>query len=114
MIKTNEWSIFELTRYLVEVRSVSYLCSSLNSGLLNLLESLTPDEWTKLKMTAAFSKEASVGGKDQERKQYHAKQLYEPTDALRQLGLPVIDWGQHKWKSSSDQGSWILFAIFHL
>ncbi|KAJ7874669.1 hypothetical protein B0H14DRAFT_2717085 [Mycena olivaceomarginata] len=93
MIKTNEWSIFELTRYLVEVRS-----------------SLTPDEWTKLKMTAAFSKEASVGGKDQERKQYHAKQLYEPTDALRQLGLPVIDWGQHKWKSSSDQAK-LLFDL---
>ncbi|KAJ6558581.1 hypothetical protein DFH09DRAFT_1037162 [Mycena vulgaris] len=90
MIKTNEWSIFELTKYLVDVKS-----------------SLTEDEWSKLKMTAAFSKEAVVG---QKRTQYFAKQLYEPVDIFRQLGLPVIDWGQHKWKASSDQAK-LLFEL---
>ncbi|KAK7057384.1 hypothetical protein R3P38DRAFT_2840641 [Favolaschia claudopus] len=91
MIKTNEWSIFELTRYLVDVKS-----------------SLSPDEWAKLKMTAAFTKEGGSG--DGKRKQFYAKQLYEPIDALRQLGLPVIDWGQHKWKGASDQAK-LLFDL---
>ncbi|KAF7376003.1 hypothetical protein MSAN_00015000 [Mycena sanguinolenta] len=91
MIKTNEWSIFELTRYLVDTRS-----------------SLTADEWGKLKMTAAFSKEAGGGEKDHQKRR--AKELYEPIDSLRQLGLPVIDWGQHKWKASSDQAK-LLFDL---
>lgn len=55
-------------------------------------------------MTAAFSKEVGIEEKDQKRTQYFAKQLYEPVDTFRQLGLPVIDWGQHKWRASSDQG----------
>ncbi|KAJ7129825.1 hypothetical protein C8R43DRAFT_1026002 [Mycena crocata] len=93
MIKTNEWSIFELTKYLVEVKS-----------------SLTAAEWTKLKMTAAFSKEVRSGETDQKRGQFFAKQLYEPVDVFRQLGLPVIDWGQHKWRSSSDQAK-LLFEL---
>ncbi|KAJ7497138.1 hypothetical protein FB451DRAFT_1210268 [Mycena latifolia] len=93
MIKTNEWSIFELTKYLVDVKS-----------------SLTEAEWTKLRMTAAFSKEAGVGETNQKRTQYLAKQLYEPVDIFRQLGLPVIDWGQHKWKASSDQAK-LLFEL---
>ncbi|KAJ7078918.1 hypothetical protein B0H15DRAFT_859732 [Mycena belliarum] len=93
MIKTNEWSIFELTKYLVDVKAT-----------------LTDEEWTKLKMTAAFSKEARVGETGQKRTQYFAKQLYEPLDVFRQLGLPVIDWGQHKWKASSDQAK----LLFHL
>ncbi|KAJ6497900.1 hypothetical protein C8R45DRAFT_984590 [Mycena sanguinolenta] len=91
MIKTNEWSIFELTRYLVDTRS-----------------SLTPDEWGKLKMTAAFSKESGADEKDHQKRR--AKELYEPIDSLRQLGLPVIDWGQHKWKASSDQAK-LLFDL---
>jgi hypothetical protein len=36
MIKTKEWSIFELTRYLVDVKSVISLHHSLGYGLLNL------------------------------------------------------------------------------
>ncbi|KAJ6495551.1 hypothetical protein C8R47DRAFT_1213045 [Mycena vitilis] len=91
MIKTKEWSIFDLTRYLVDVKS-----------------SLTADEWAKLKMTAAF--QASSGELDQKQTRFYAKQLYEPTDSLRQLGLPVIDWGQHKWKASSDQAK-LLFDL---
>ncbi|KAJ7039263.1 hypothetical protein C8F04DRAFT_1087709 [Mycena alexandri] len=93
MIKTNEWSIFELTKYLVDVKT-----------------SLTPEEFTKLKNTAAFSKELGAGDADKKRTQYCARQLYEPIDTFRQLGLPVIDWGQNKWKSSSDQAK-LLFDL---
>ncbi|KAJ7072465.1 hypothetical protein C8F01DRAFT_1104075 [Mycena amicta] len=93
MIKTNEWSIFDLTRYLVEVKS-----------------SLTATEWSRLKLTAAFSKEEAPGEPNQKRTQYLAKQLYEPLDSFRQLGLPLIDWGQHKWRATSDQAK-LLFDL---
>ncbi|KAJ7647485.1 hypothetical protein FB45DRAFT_893565 [Roridomyces roridus] len=93
MVKTNEWSIFELTKYLVDVKS-----------------SLTAAEWSKLTMTAAFLKEVQPGDGDQKKKQYLAKQLYEPVDILRQLGLPIIDWGEHKWRASSDQAK-LLFDL---
>ncbi|KAF8170185.1 hypothetical protein K438DRAFT_1909340 [Mycena galopus ATCC 62051] len=89
MIKTNEWSIQDLAAYLVDARS-----------------SLTADEWAKLKATAAFSKEAR-GGQIEKRK---AKELYEPNEVIRQLGLPVLDWGQHKWKPSSEQAK-LLFDL---
>ncbi|KAJ7251757.1 hypothetical protein B0H12DRAFT_1118770 [Mycena haematopus] len=39
-----------------------------------------------------------------------AKELYEPIDSLRQLGLDVIDWGQHKWRASSEQAK-LLFDL---
>jgi hypothetical protein len=78
-----------------------------------LPQSLTALEWANLKNTAAFSKEAGVGETDQKQTQFYAKQLYEPTDSLRQLGLPVIDWGQHKWRASSDQGSWRSLLVYY-
>ncbi|KAJ7209538.1 hypothetical protein GGX14DRAFT_451864 [Mycena pura] len=93
MIKTNEWSIFDLSRYLVEVKS-----------------SLNATEWDNLRMTAAFLKEGGHADKDQRRTQYCANQLYEPVDVFRQLGLPVIDWGQHKWRGSSEQAK-LLFDL---
>lgn len=35
-----------------------------------------------------------------------AGQLYEPTEALRALGLPLLDWssGTTRWRSTSDEG----------
>jgi hypothetical protein len=80
MIKTNEWTIADLTKYLVSVKST-----------------LTPEEIQRLKATAAFP---SV-----KRTRYFANQLFEPSTTFRSLGLPVIDWGrQIKWRSSSEEG----------
>ncbi|KAJ7188459.1 hypothetical protein C8R46DRAFT_1171527 [Mycena filopes] len=93
MIKTDAWSINELTRYLVDVKT-----------------SLTAEEFTRLKNTAAFSKEIDAGDADKKRTKCCARQLYEPLDTFRQLGLPVIDWGQNKWKASSDQAK-LLFDL---
>jgi hypothetical protein len=35
--------------------------------------------------------------------------LYEPLDAFRNLGLPIIDWqgkdGKHRWRSNSEEGT---------
>ena len=34
---------------------------------------------------------------------YKAKTLYEPTEALRELELPIIAWSNSKWRSNSDE-----------
>lgn len=92
MIKTGDWTIADLTKYLVAVQST-----------------LTAEEWARLKMTAAFSKEANSrdvpppAGRPATR--YQAKDLYEPLDVFRQLRLPIIDWGtQTKWRGTSEEG----------
>lgn len=89
MIKTNEWTIADLTKYLVSVRG-----------------SLTAEEYQRLKATAAFPKENYDGSGDNgKRVRYMANQLYEPLDVFRALKLPIIDWGkQLKWKNSSEEG----------
>lgn len=91
MIKTNEWTVADLAKYLVSVQST-----------------LTEEEWDRLKMTAAFFKETDQNGghEDQKPNRYQAHLLYEPVDVFRQLGLPVLDWGkQTKWRGSSDEGT---------
>jgi hypothetical protein len=91
MIKTNEWTVADLAKYLVSVQST-----------------LTSEELDRLKMTAVFFKEMDQNGSAEGRRpnRYQAQQLYEPVDVFRQLGLPVLDWGkQTKWRSSSDEGT---------
>ena len=97
MIKSGDWSIADLVKYLVAVQST-----------------LSEDEIKRLKLTSAFPKEgtsadaksglaAGADGKRSER--YRADQLYEPLDIFCKLGLPVIDWGtQNKWKPGSEEG----------
>ena len=86
MIKTNEWTIADLTKYLVSVKST-----------------LTPEEMQRLKATAAFPKEMDADP-SVKRTRYLASQLFEPSATFRLLGLPVIDWGhQVKWRSSSEE-----------
>ncbi|EDR11411.1 uncharacterized protein LACBIDRAFT_313549 [Laccaria bicolor S238N-H82] len=96
MIKTNEWTIADLTKYLVTVKAT-----------------LTAEEVDRLKVTAAFPKENSSESDSGEVKRVRcqAKDLYEPLEIFRQLGLPVIDWGtQTKWRSSSDEAK-LLFEL---
>ncbi|KAG6862295.1 hypothetical protein C0995_015992 [Termitomyces sp. Mi166 len=87
MIKTNEWTVADLAKYLVSIQST-----------------LSPEEWARLKLTPAFFKEDLKGDTCQKVTRYQAQQLYEPVDVFRSLGLPVMDWGkQSKWRSSSDE-----------
>ena len=90
MIKTNEWTIADLIGYLVSIRLT-----------------LTAEEMSRLKATSAFFKENVDTTPTSEKLQRHqARQLYEPNDVLRQMGLPIIDWGkQKKWRSSSKEGA---------
>jgi Protein of unknown function (DUF3684) len=89
MIKTGDWTVADLTKYLVTIRST-----------------LNVEEMQRLRMTAAFSSE-NAPANDAKRKsaRYKAKELYEPIEIFRQLNLPVIDWGgQSKWRGSSEEG----------
>lgn len=88
MIKTGDWTIAELVKYLVAVQST-----------------LTPTETDRLRATAAFTKEEAENTTDIKKARYKASDLYEPSDAFRQLGLPIIAWGQHpKWRTNSEEG----------
>jgi hypothetical protein len=94
MVKTGDWTISDLITHLVTIQST-----------------LTPDEITKLQMTSAFSKEGenALPGK---KSRYRASDLYEPSITNRQLGLPIIDWGEKtKWRSSSEEGPSLLLHV---
>ena len=83
MLKTGDWNVADLIKYLVTVQTT-----------------LSATEMEKLQATSAFAKE---GGKQKTR--FRSVELYEPVDNLRQLGLPIIDWGTNKkWKGASEDG----------
>lgn len=83
--------------------------------LVSVRDTLTAEEISKLKKTAAFPLE--VKGVNQPTANHDTatvvkakierrmpSQLYEPTDTLRSLGLPLLDWGNAKWKPTSEEG----------
>ncbi|KAG8840644.1 hypothetical protein FRB91_005846, partial [Serendipita sp. 411] len=117
MIKTGDWTIPQLVKYLAGVR-----------------DTLTKEEVERLRQTTAFTKEESSleqkGGPDTtdsksvvsaagtstsaapvpRRLRYKIGVLYEPTDAMRQLGLPLLDWGNNpKWRTNSDEAKFLFF-----
>lgn len=96
MIKTGDWSIADLTKYLVAVQTT-----------------LTPEEIERLRLTAAFPKEPTPCQATTEASKisrHKASDLYEPLDSFRELGLPVIDWGtKTKWRSSSEEGVYLSY-----
>ncbi|KAI1790758.1 hypothetical protein LXA43DRAFT_921512 [Ganoderma leucocontextum] len=94
MIKTGDWTIADLIKYLVAVQTT-----------------LTPVEFERLTMTSAFPRERRQdemlpeNGKPPRQK---ASDLYEPLDVFRELKLPVIDWGTHpKWRNSSEEAKFL-------
>jgi len=88
MVKTNEWTSNDLIHYLVSVK-----------------DNLKEEEIRRLRLTAAFAKERSGTESDnQSAQRLRADQLYEPLPVLRQLGLPLIEWGTQKWRNNSEEG----------
>ena len=97
MIKTGDWTIPDLIRYLVSVRPT-----------------LQSNDIENLRRTPAFSEEATAeqnrneGGSPKTVPKLKASDLYEPLDVFRNLGLPIIDWrgedDKHKWRSNSEEG----------
>ncbi|KAI0046331.1 hypothetical protein FA95DRAFT_1398210 [Auriscalpium vulgare] len=106
MIKTGDWTILDLVKYLVSVQST-----------------LASEELQRLQHTAAFVKEEPVAGtvanapssgtgtpaSTRPRVTRHkASDLYEPVDIFRELQLPIIDWGRdNKWKPSSEEAKFL-------
>ena len=84
MVETGNWSISDLIGYLVQVQNT-----------------LTPDEFSRLKSFKAFTVEGDMC----ESTRYCVLDLYPPLDIFRQLQLPVIDWGEKsRWRNESDHG----------
>ena len=96
MIETGDWTTFTFVKYLVSIRST-----------------LTVQEIRRLKEIPAFfvegaGKEESTAWTTPKVRRFRAKDLYEPTDFFRDLGLPIIDWGaNNQWRWSSDEGKFL-------
>ncbi|KAG2015943.1 hypothetical protein CC2G_009161 [Coprinopsis cinerea AmutBmut pab1-1] len=92
MVKTNQWTIPELIKYLVSVEST-----------------LTEEEKKMLRATKAFAKEGETGTDPEGRPfRYCARDLYEPSETFRKLKLPVLDWGQTvRWRSNSAEAKFL-------
>ncbi|KAH9946348.1 uncharacterized protein BXZ73DRAFT_86493 [Epithele typhae] len=94
MIKTGDWTIADLIKYLVDVQMT-----------------LTATELERLEMTSAFPRELREGEKLPENGKpfrQKASDLYEPLDVFRELKLPIIDWGKtQKWRSNSPEAKFL-------
>ncbi len=93
MIKTGDWTTFDLVKYLVSIQST-----------------LTSEEIERLCQTSAFLEEGARKRQsivDTSRK-VRVMDLYEPVDSFRELGLPVIDWGvDNQWRPEADEGEFL-------
>jgi hypothetical protein len=96
-IATGDWTTFDIVKYLVSIQST-----------------LAAPEMGRLSETFAFPKEGagkgqSAAGTSPKVQRYRAKDLYEPIDIFRELGLPIIDWGPNsQWRPESDEGKFLL------
>ena len=82
---------------------VSYLASN--------KETLSDLEKERLKKTAIFPKHGEIGPLKEDGKpriiRHRASDLYEPTEALKALQLPVLDWADKPWKPSSEEARFV-------
>ena len=96
MIETGDWTTFDFIKYLVSIRST-----------------LTIQEIEHLQELPAFLEEGagkrqSVTGASPKFQRCRAKDLYEPIDFFRDLGLPIMDWGaNNQWRPGSDEGKFL-------
>lgn len=89
----------------------TWTCQDLMKYLVSVKDTLSKEEKDRLKATAAFPLDTSdekdlvtmtdVPAKVVRRK---PKDLYEPIPAMKELGLPLLDWGEGKWRANSDEG----------
>lgn len=80
--------------------------------LVSVKDTLTTEEMGKLKHTNAFPLELppAKDGSKVETVRQKPMQLYEPVEAMRDLGLPILDWGEGKWKPGSEEAR-MLFSL---
>ena len=82
----------------------TWTCQDLMKYLVSVKDTLTTDEIARLRQTAAFPLEIESPDKDASPVRRKPNQLYEPLDTMRELGLPLLDWGEGKWRSNSEEG----------
>jgi hypothetical protein len=84
----------------------TWTCQDLMKYLVSVKDTLSSDEVARLRQTAAFPLEVEVPEGESKPPPTRRKpsQLYEPTDSMRGLGLPLLDWGEGKWKPNSEEG----------
>jgi hypothetical protein len=96
MEETGDWSTYDLVNYLVSIQPT-----------------LTAQEFERLRETSSFPKEGEgrerlAAGVSRKVQRYKAKDLYEPIDLFRELGLPIIDWGaDNQWDPKSNNGKFL-------
>jgi hypothetical protein len=90
----------------------TWSCQDLMKYLVSVKDTLTTEEMGKLKHTNAFPLEQPLNedGSKADIIRQKPLQLYEPIDTMRNLGLPVLDWGEGKWKPGSDEGEYSHFS----
>ncbi|WWC62006.1 uncharacterized protein I303_104593 [Kwoniella dejecticola CBS 10117] len=90
----------------------SWTCQDLMKYLVSVKDSLSDDELKRLKQTAAFPLEIESPDDGSKKPVIRQKpfQLYEPVQAMRDLGLPLLDWGEGKWRSNSEEAK-LLFTL---
>jgi hypothetical protein len=114
MYRTGDWSAADLVKYLATIR-----------------KELTAEEMARLGQTRAFvaelppssqantpiSPKAASGIPNTSAAnttKYIASELFEPTDANRTLGLPILAWSHSKWRSNSPEGTFDqTFTLVH-
>lgn len=75
--------------------------------LVSVKDTLTDEEMNKLRHTAAFPVEtpADPDGSKPPIVRKKPFELYEPVQQLRELDLPILDWGEGKWQKGSEEGA---------
>ena len=72
---------------------------------------MTSEEKDRLSKTAWLTQEQTSSEERTDKPQrFPARKLYEPNDALRELGLPIVAWTGQKWRANSDEAR-LLFSM---
>ena len=83
----------------------SWTGQDLMKYLVSVKDTLSTEETARLRQTAAFPLETEkVEGEKSSVVRRKPHELYEPSESMRALGLPLLDWGEGKWRSNSEEG----------
>ncbi|BGP44913.1 hypothetical protein JCM10450v2_000728 [Rhodotorula kratochvilovae] len=105
LLGAGDWSHVQLVRYLLSVKD------TLTAGEKDRLRKTT---WLPREGEAKVDQPLAADGTRPRPKtvRYRAADLYEPTEQLRELGLPLVDWSDAaaKWRAGSEEAK-LLFDL---
>ncbi|GAA5980148.1 hypothetical protein JCM10908_001550 [Rhodotorula pacifica] len=105
LLGAGDWSHVQLLRYLVSVKETLSAAER---------DRLRKTSWLPREGEAKVAQPAGPDGVVPKPKtvRYRASELYEPTDTLRELGLPILEWSEphSKWRTHSDEAK-LLFEL---